>query len=226
MKKLIIYILLLTGTTFNTYAQKDKDAKIILGELSKKYRSYTSIKTDFSLTIDNKQAGVIQTQNGTVISKTKGNKFRISLYDPISKAKSVIDHEIISDGKTQWTYLVGDKEVQVNDAGEGDNAFNPAQIFTIYEKGYKYLYTGTQKTGGKIYQVIDLTPEAEKSQFFKIRLTIDKAKKQIYNVLVFDRNGSKYNYTLKTVTPNVPVADAYFTFDAKKNPGVEVVDLR
>ncbi|RCH54098.1 outer membrane lipoprotein carrier protein LolA [Mucilaginibacter hurinus] len=226
MKKLFIYLLLIAAAAGDVYAQKDKDAKLILNELSKKYRSYTSIKTDFSVTVDNKQAGAVHTQTGTVISKTKGNKFKISLYDPVSKSKSAIDHEIISDGKTQWTYLVDQKEVQVNDAGQGDDAFNPAQIFTIYEKGYKYLYTGTQKTGGKLYQVIDLTPEAEKAQFFKIRLMIDKAKKQIYNVLVFDRNGSKYNYTLKTVTPNVPVADALFSFDPKKYPGVEVVDLR
>jgi outer membrane lipoprotein-sorting protein len=226
MKKIFVYILLLTGTTLNTYAQKDADAKAILSELSKKYKSYNSIKTDFSVTVDNKQAAVVNMQSGTLISKTKTGKFRISLYDAINSKKSVIDQEIINDGKTQWTYLVGDKEVQVNDAGAGDDAFNPAQIFTIYEKGYKYLYTGTQKLNGKLYQVIDLTPEAEKAQYFKIRLMIDKVKKQIYNVLVFDRNGSKYNYTLKTVTPNVPVADALFSFDPKKYPGVEVVDLR
>ncbi|RYE13636.1 MAG: outer membrane lipoprotein carrier protein LolA [Sphingobacteriales bacterium] len=226
MKKLFIYLLLLTGTVFNTYAQKDDAAKAILNELSKKYRSYTSIKTDFLLSVENKQAALVENQTGTVISKAQGNKFRVSLYSPVSKSKSVMDQEIISNGKTQWTYLVADKEVQVNDAGQGDDAFNPAQIYTIYEKGYKYLFTGTKKLNGKLYQIIDLTPEAENAQFFKIRLTIDKVKKQIYNVLVFDRNGSRYNYTLKTVTPNVPVADAFFTFDTKKNPGVEVVDLR
>ncbi|RVT96571.1 outer membrane lipoprotein carrier protein LolA [Mucilaginibacter limnophilus] len=226
MKKALAYILFLSGLTFTAFAQKDKEAKTILNELSKKYRSYSSIKTDFTFTLDNKQAGITHTQTGTLISKTKGNKFRVSLYDPLSKTKSKIDQEIMSDGKTQWTYMVEEKEVQVNDAGVGNDGFNPAQIFTIYEKGYKYLYTGTQKQGGKIYQVIDLTPEAEKAQFFKIRLMIDKAKKQIYNVLVFDRNGSRYTYTLKMVTPNVPVADAYFVFDPKKYPGVEVVDLR
>ncbi|RYY36492.1 MAG: outer membrane lipoprotein carrier protein LolA [Sphingobacteriaceae bacterium] len=226
MKKAFAYILLLSTITINAFGQKDKDAKVILGELSKKYRSYSSIKTDFTFTLDNKQAGIANTQTGTLISKTKGNKFRVSLYDPLGKAKSKIDQEIIGDGKTQWTYMVDEKEVQVNDAGSGDDSFNPAQIFTIYEKGYKYVFTGTQKQGGRVYQVIDLTPEAEKAQFFKIRLMIDKAKKQIYNVVVFDRNGSRYTYTLKTVTPNVPVADAYFTFDAKKYPGVEVVDLR
>ncbi|MBE9582831.1 outer membrane lipoprotein carrier protein LolA [Mucilaginibacter sp. JRF] len=225
MKKLIVLALLITGQVYGAFAQKDGDAKVILNELSKKYRSYSSIKTDFVLTVDNKQAGVMNTQTGTLVSKIQGNKFRVSLYQTNGK-KQVIDQEIISDGKTQWSYMVDEKEVQVNDAGQGDDAFNPAQIFTIYEKGYKYVYNGLQKQGGKIYQVIDLTPEAEKSQFFKIRLMIDKVKKQIYNVLVFDRNGSRYNYTLKTTTPNAPVADAYFSFDPKKYPGVEVVDLR
>lgn len=224
MKKITACIVLFMLVSFSSFAQKDGEAKAILNALSKKYRSYTSIKTDFSVTVNNKQAGVVETQNGTLLSKTNTNKFRVTLYTTAST--KAVSQEIVSDGKTQWTYLVASKEVQVNDAGQGDDAFNPANIFTMYEKGYKYLYAGTQKQGGRIYQIIELTPEDAQSQYFKIRLQIDKARKQIYHVEVFDKNGSKYNYTLKTITPNVPVADATFSFDSKKYPGVEVVDLR
>ena len=55
------------------------------------------------------------------------------------------------------------------------DSFNPAQMFTMYEKGYKYIYTGDQKIKGKVYQIVDLTPEDDKKEFFKVRLTIDKA---------------------------------------------------
>ncbi|GAA4340647.1 LolA-like putative outer membrane lipoprotein chaperone [Mucilaginibacter gynuensis] len=226
MKKVFIYILLLSGAATQAYAQKDADAKTILSDLSKKYRSYTSVKTDFSLNINNQQAGINETQTGSIISKTKDNKFHLSLYRPQGPAKSVIDQEIISDGKTQWTYNIPDKEVQVADAGQGKDGFNPAQIFTLYENGYKYVFAGTQKLNGKVYQVVDLSPEDAKSPFFKIRMMVDKVKKQLYSILVFDRNGSKYNYTFKTITPNVSVADGYFSFDPKSHPGVEVVDLR
>lgn len=99
-------------------------------------------------------------------------------------------------------------------------------MFTLYEKGYKYIYTGDKIEKGKTYQLIDLTPEDIGKQFFKVRLMIDKAKKQIHNALIFDKNGMKYSYTILTFTPNAAVPESTFTFDKKSNPGVEVVDLR
>jgi outer membrane lipoprotein-sorting protein len=133
----------------------------------------------------------------------------------------------MSDGKSQWTYLKKDKEVQVSDADKGgDGLSNPAQIFTMYEKGFKYLYTGEQKIAGKAYQNIELTPEDDKKAIFKVKLTIDKVKKQIYSALLFDKNGNRYTYTVRTFTPNVPAPDATFAWDAKGHPGVELVDLR
>jgi outer membrane lipoprotein-sorting protein len=225
MKKIILYTVLALSTCTTAFAQKDAQAKAILAQVSAKYKSYDVIKTDFTFTLDNQQAGVKDTQTGTLISKAKAGKYKVTLYSSAS-AKDV-DKEIISDGKSQWTYLKKDKEVQVGDAGKGgDGLSNPSQIFTIYEKGYKYLYAGDQKVAGKVYQSIDLTPENEKASIFKVRLLVDKVKKQIYSALLFDKNGNKYTYTVKSFTPNAPVADSVFGWDAKAHPGVEVVDLR
>ena len=225
MKKLFIYTLLAISTCSTAFAQKDTEAKAILNQVSQKYKSYDVIKTDFTFTLDNPQAGVKETQTGTLISKAKAGKYKVTLY-ATAGAKDV-DKEIMSDGKSQWTYLKKDKEVQVSDAAKGgDGLSNPSQIFTIYEHGYKYLYTGEQKVAGKAYQVIDLTPENAKANIFKARLLIDKVKKQIYSALLFDKNGNKYNYTVRSFTPNAPVTDATFAWDAKAHPGVELVDLR
>ena len=46
------------------------------------------------------------------------------------------------------------------------------------------------------------------------------------NALIFDKNGNRYTYTIKTFIPNVKVPESTFTFDAKLYPGVELVDLR
>jgi outer membrane lipoprotein-sorting protein len=225
MKKTILYTLLALTICTNAFAQKDAQAKAILNQVSAKYKSYDLIKADFSFTLDNQQAGVKETQTGTLISKAKAGKYKVTLYS--SATAKDVDKEIISDGKSQWTYLKKDKEVQVGDAGKsGDGLSNPSQIFTIYEKGYKYLYTGEQKIAGKAYQAIDLTPENEKASIFKVRLLVDKAKKQIYSALLFDKNGNKYNYVVKSFTPNAPITDSTFGWDAKAHPGVEVVDLR
>ena len=148
----------------------------------------------------------------------------MSIYTPDDKA--TVTQEIISDGKSQWTYITKDKEVELSDVDHSEDNLNPAQLFTIYEHGYKYLYTGDQKIDGKICQVVDLTPIDSKKPFFKVRLTIDKAKKQIYSALIFDKNGNRYTYTIRTFTPNPKVPETLFTFDKKDHPGVEVVDLR
>ena len=224
MKRLLLY-LLLTGLTLNyAYAQKDADAKKILNQVSKKYRAYDVIKTDFSFTYENQQAGTKDVQAGTMISRSKANKYKVTIYNP--EEKQAIDEEIISDGKSQWTYVKKNKEVELTDVDNSNESLNPAQIFTIYEKGYKYVYNGDAKVDGKLCQVIDLTPEDEKKPFFKIRLSIDKVKKQISSAMIFDKNGSRYNYVIRTFTPNVKVSESTFTFDKKNYPGAELVDLR
>jgi outer membrane lipoprotein-sorting protein len=224
MKKLIIYtfLFLVTGSAF---AQKDKQAKVILDQVSQKFKSFPFIKSDFSFTVNNQQENSQQTQAGTIYTESKSNKYKVILYSA-EGARTDVDQEIISDGKSQWNYLKRDKEVQRSNVDHNNEGFNPAQLFTIYEHGYKYLFTGEQRIGGKIYQVIDLSPESDKNPFFKIRLTIDKVKKQIYSTLIFDRNGSRYTYTLRSLVTSNQVPDNTFTFDAKAHPGVEVVDLR
>jgi len=224
-KAFLLSILTLLSVTCS-FAQKDASAKAILNKVSEKYRTYDVVKTDFDFMLDNPQAGVKETQSGTLIAKSKANKFKVTLYSPEASAKATVEEEIISDGKTQWTYLKKDNEVQVNNADNSGEGLNPAQVFTIYEHGYKYIYTGDKTISGKVYQEIDLTPEDISKSFFKVRLLIDKVKKQIYSALIFDKNGNRYTYTLKSFVPNIQVPENTFAFDAKAHKGVEVVDLR
>lgn len=216
MKKIVLSLLAVAGFAFSTYAQTDAKAKAILADVSKKYRSYDIVKTDFTFILDNPQAKIKETQQGTLIVKAKANKYRVNM----------TNQELISDGKSQWTYLKDDKEVQVSNADHSSDALNPAKIFTVYENGFKYLYTGDSKVGGKVYEMIDLTPIDINKSYFKIRLGIDKLQKQISSVLIFDKSGNKYTYSVKKLVSNVKVPESTFTFDAKKYPGVEVVDLR
>lgn len=216
MKKAVLAFLALGIFSSVAVAQNDPKAKAILAEVSKKYRSYDVVKTDFTFTLDNKQAKVKETQQGTLYVKANANKYKVAM----------TNQELISDGKVQWTYLKQDKEVQVSNVDPSGEALNPAKIFTIYEKGFKYIFTGEQKVGGKTYQMIDLSPTDIKKNVFKVRLSIDKAAKQIANIVVFEKNGNTYTYNVKTFSPNVKVPATTFAFDAKKYPGVEVVDLR
>lgn len=216
MKKLLIIVFVFLGSGMNLMAQSEAKAKAILAEVTKKYRNYDVIKTEFSYTLENPQAKIKETQAGTLFVKSKVNKYKIILKG----------QELISDGKNQWTYLKADKEVQLSEVDNSSDGLNPAKIFTIYEKGFKSLYTNDTKVNGRFVHNIDLTPTDGKRTFFKVKLQIDKLNKQITNAVIFDKNGNRYTYTIKTFTPNIKVPESTFAFDAKLYPGVEVVDLR
>ncbi len=216
MKKLLIGALIIVGSVFTAFAQSEVKAKEILAEVSKKYRTYDVIKTEFSYTLENPQAKIKETQSGTLFVRSKVNKYKVILKG----------QELISDGKNQWTYLKADKEVQLSEVDNSSDALNPAKIFTIYEKGFKSVYTNDTKLNGKVLHNIDLTPLDGKRSFFKVRLQIEKLTKQITNAVIFDKNGNKYTYTIKTFMPNVKVPESTFAFDSKLYPGVELVDLR
>ncbi len=107
MKKTLLYCLLTSLTISSAFAQKDVDAKKILNQVSEKYRSYNVVKADFTFTYENKQASTKDSQSGTLISKSKTNKYKVSIYSPDN---STTEQEIISDGKTPWTYKKKYKE--------------------------------------------------------------------------------------------------------------------
>ncbi len=216
MKKLLIGALIIIGSGLTAFAQSEVKAKEILAEVSKKYRTYDVIKTEFSYTLENPQAKIKETQSGILFVRSKVNKYKVILKG----------QELISDGKNQWTYLKADKEVQLSEVDNSSDALNPAKIFTIYEKGFKSVYTNDTKLNGKTLHNIDLTPLDAKRSFFKVRLQIEKLSKQITNAVIFDKNGNKYTYTIKTFMPNVKVPESTFAFDSKLYPGVELVDLR
>nr|MBC7612610.1 outer membrane lipoprotein carrier protein LolA [Pseudopedobacter sp.] len=214
-RKIWSLLFLLIAFGGDVMAQADAQAKAILSGVSKKYRSYAMVKTDFSFTLKNPQTNINETQSGSLYVKPSSNKYKVNLGE----------QELISDGKVQWTYLKNDNEVQISEIDNSSDALNPAKIFTMYEKGFKYVYLGDSKSSGKVYQNIELAPLQNRS-FSKVKLRIDKLAKQISNIIVYDKNGNTYTYYIKSFTPNVKVDDAFFTFDASKHPGVDVVDLR
>lgn len=214
-RKIWSLVFLLVAFGGDVMAQADVQAKAILSGVSKKYRSYAMVKTDFSFTLKNPQANINETQSGSLYVKPSSNKYKVNLGE----------QELISDGKVQWTYLKKDNEVQISEIDNSSDALNPAKIFTMYEKGFKYVYLGDTKASGKVYQNIELAPLQNRS-FSKVKLRIDKLAKQISNIIVYDKNGNTYTYYIKSFTPNVKVNDAFFTFDSSKHPGVEIVDLR
>ncbi len=213
MKKLMMALLAVTMLSFTAQAQ-DAKAREILEKASKKMNGLKSLKAGFTLKLINKSGKLQQTSKGNFL--LKGEKYHIT----------VPGQEIISDGKTVWTYMKDAKEVQVSTVNPSDESFSPAKLFTnFYDKDYNYRYIGSRKVGGKNCEVVELTPSGKNARFSKAELAFD-AGSTIAGGNVFEKNGNQYQYEVGSVTPNPAVSDAQFSFDAKAHPGVEVVDLR
>ncbi len=213
MKKLSIFILamLIAGGTILT--AQDQTATKILANVSKTYKAYKTMKAGFSINITNAQTKSKITQKGTLY--LKGKKFRIDM----------TDQEIYCDGKTMWTYFKEENEVQVAKYDADGQEINPSEIFTIYEKGFDYRYTGETIKASKKIQNIELTPQNKTKPYFKVKLSIDKASHKIEHMTVLNKNGAEANYSITSFAGNVNISDTFFKFDEKSKPGVIVIDL-
>ncbi len=220
MKKNItsILVLMMALFSFNVQAQgslgkNDPEAKKVLDAVSKNFKTYKSVKADFTLKVENSAGKNMGTKTGTVYMK--GSKYRIT----------VTGQEIYSDGSNVWTYDKDAEEVTITKLDPSANSLTPQKLFTnFYDKDFLYKLNGTVKMNGKMMKEIELTPTDKTKAFHKVLLYV--YNNAIQSTKIFEKSGNRYIYSTTTLTPNVAVTDASFVFDAKKYPGVEVVDLR
>ncbi|MGB4973606.1 MAG: outer membrane lipoprotein carrier protein LolA [Cyclobacteriaceae bacterium] len=211
-KSLFTLIFILTGTLL--FAQYDPKALEILEAMSEKYKNLTSFEANLTSSLTNDTDGIHEEFKGKIT--VKGDKFKLL----------VDDQEIINNGTTVWTYLPSAEEVNIDNVDPDTDEMNPSKFYIMYKKGYKYLYLEDQTDDGVLCEVVDLVPEKKDAQYFKIRMNIAKKGKSIQSWTMFDKSGNRYKYSISKFVPNVKVDDSFFTFDPKKYPGVEVIDLR
>lgn len=193
----------------------DPNAKKILDAVSAKFKNYKSIQGKFSLKVENASGKVMGSKSGTVYMK--GTKYRITANG----------QEIFCDGSNLWTYEKLANEVTITKLDGSNNTITPQKLFTnFYDKDFLYKLNGESKVGGKTLQEVELTPIDKTKPFHKVLVYVDKAAQQIASTKVFEKTGNRLTYSLSGMNTTSVIADAIFVFDAKKYPGVEVVDLR
>lgn len=215
MKKIISVLSMLTICTAVVFGQNTKNAKEILDKVSQKTKSYSTINLTYSL-VHTSPDGANDKTTGTMLMK--GKKYKLS----------ILDNVLYCDGTTLWTHMIEEKEVVVSKADNDDSGMlNPSTVLTMYEKGFKYKFIQDRFEGSRAIYVIDLYPEnVEKSEYSKVRLSIDKDKSQLWKAEYFAKDGNKYTITVNTFKVNEQIPDASFVFDKAKNPGVKIIDER
>jgi outer membrane lipoprotein-sorting protein len=199
-------------------AEQDPKAKAILDEVSKITKAYKTITAEYELVSLNKEKKPINKETGKI--QVKGNKFKLEIPGNI----------IVCDGKTVWTHNKDAQEVTIkNFEPNNEEGLNPTNIFTMYEKGYKYKYDKEEKIGAATsYHVIDLYPtvKPEKKKFHTIILYVDKVKKQVHEIKMMMKDGGIQTYEIKSMTTNTELADGVFIFDTKSFKPDQIVDER
>jgi outer membrane lipoprotein-sorting protein len=210
-KFLLIFLSLLT---LNSSAQSSKESDLLIHKISKRYKKFSSIKADFTYSIESKAEKINEKQKGNIV--IKGNKFRLD----------IAGQTIICDNKTQWTYSKEINEVNIQHYKPKAGIMKLDDIFTMYNKGFVSKLGETVKEGGRELTIIELAPKDKKKNYFKIKLYVEKNNQQIIKTVIFDKNGSVHTYSITNQIPNIKFDDGYFTFNAKKYPNVEINDMR
>ena len=215
MKRFAFIIALFVVAQVANAQPVDTKAKGILDQVSTKTKAYKTIRTEVTYTLTNKKDGV--KSNKKLKVWLKGAKYRIDTGDQL----------IVSDGKSVWKHVYGDEEAELSNPDPSEDGITPSNMFSIYEKGFKYKFVKEEVAGGKTTYIIDLFPiKPKEKDYVSIKVRIDKASMRIVSAEMNSKNGSVYSYTIKTFTPNENLGDDLFIFDKAKFPGVTINDVR
>jgi outer membrane lipoprotein-sorting protein len=213
---------ILLFSSFRITAQSNPSeakAKKILDGLSSKNKAYKSIQAEFSILVENKANRTNEKQDGRIL--VKGKKYRIE----------TSGQTVINDSKSIHTIIKEAAEIQLSDADEkekSENAITPSNIFSIYEKGFKFEFVKEEKTKkGNVVQIVKLYPtEPKKKNYHTLVLTIDKQKAEITSFRIMGKDGTETTYTIRKFLPNANISEDSFSFNQKNYPGYELIDLR
>ena len=124
------------------------------------------------------------------------------------------------DGKTQWTYMKNNDEVNISNPTEAQlQAINPYNFINLYKKGYNYTLN---KSGNDF--VVHLTATNANAKIKEMFISINKNNYNPTQVKLLQ--GKKWTIFDITDLKKLAVADSQFRFNSKDFPSAEVIDLR
>lgn len=199
MRKTILALALLMTTATAMVAQT---AQEVLDKASKNINLEGGVKANFKMT------NSMGSTSGTI--SVKGTKFHAVTPEAI----------MWFDGKTQWTYMRNNDEVNVSNPSSSQlQALNPYNFLNLYKKGYK----STMTTADNAYN-IHLTATDPTRRVKELFILVNKKSNLPTQVKVLQ--GTKWiTFDISNIIRQ-PFDDSTFRFNQKDFPTAEVIDLR
>lgn len=130
------------------------------------------------------------------------------------------EQQTISDGKTIWSYLIDEKEVMISNASDGtDNT--PLKLLTSLDKSYVASLTNIDTQG-----IASVELANPKGQYKRITLKINTKKPELKSADIYLDDNNKIAITVEEMKYDQSLDDNFFTFDTKKHPKVDIIDMR
>lgn len=200
--KRIVFVLSLFIGLFSNHVQA-QTAKQVLDKCAAAVSARAGMQADF--TMSSAQYG--ETSGQIMV---KGKMFMVST----SMAS------LWFDGRTLWTYMSQNNEVNVTTPSEAQlQVLNPYNFINMYKKDF--TYTMTQTAGS--YNV-HLTSTDASRKVKEMFITVEKDTYHPTEVKLL-QNQKWTTFTIKNVKA-VKLADDLFRFNSKDFPTAEVIDLR
>ncbi len=222
---LLLLPLLFSGTIlsaqdkqYNNAQYSDSEAIALIKSIRIKYDAYKTMEADFRLDI-NIPGQAVESQQGKI--KRQGDFVRFKLGG----------QEGIINAEAAYMIQHGNKEVMINnlpEPGEMTGMLTPQTLFSFYE-GDNYLLSiqGKDVVDGRLLQNIEMKPvDRDNSDFTKLRLKVDKAKKELVSIEAFTRDGSRFTFHLDKTKGGVSLPEKTFVFSKAEFPGYHVEDMR
>ena len=215
MRKYIFSVLIALLSLPVIAQQQQSQAKVVLEKTAEAFKKAGGVRADFTLKavndghLEGRENGIIQ---------LKGEKFMLKTSETTTWF----------DGKTQWSYMVRNDEVNVsNPTQEELQQINPYTFLYMYQKGFSYKLGATKTYRGKAVWEVVLTARDKKQELERITLFVTKDTYEPLYILLQQRGQQTRNeITVTSYQTGQNYTDRVFTFDKKQYPNAEVIDLR
>ena len=213
MRKYIFSVLIALLSLPVIAQQQQSQAKVVLEKTAEAFKKAGGV--DFTLKavndghLEGRENGIIQ---------LKGEKFMLKTSETTTWF----------DGKTQWSYMVRNDEVNVsNPTQEELQQINQYTFLYMYQKGFSYKLGTVKVYQGKAVWEVILTANDKKQELESITLYVTKSTYEPVYIQLQQRGQKTRNeITVTAYQTGLDYADHVFTFDRKAYPTAEVIDLR